>query len=122
MPDMGDAPNIPDFGDINGAAPHQVPENGPDTQNEADIQREPGSPETVSGDTQFPDQIRGQNGMGGGNRGDGGQFMPRGQDQNGLQNAAASEISTVSPDTLALVGVSILFLLAGIFVALKMKH
>ena len=57
-----------------------------------------------------------------GNRGDGSQFMPWGQNEGRPQDAAASGTSAVSPDTLALVGVSILFLLAGIFVALKMKH
>ena len=125
MPDMNDVPNIPDFGDMNGDVPpdgFQVPEGSSDRQNGGNIQRESSSPEAASGDTQFPDQMRGQNGMGGGNRGDGSQFMPWGQNEDRLQDAAASGTSTVSPDTLALVGVSILFLLAGILVALKVKH
>lgn len=96
-PDMDNIPNIPDFGDMNGAAPPdgtQAPEGGPGTQNGEDIRREPS----------------------------GSQFTPWGQNEDRPQDAAASGISTVSPDTLALVGVSILFLLTGIFVALKVKH
>ncbi len=53
---------------------------------------------------------------------DGGQFAQRGQDQNGPQGAAAPADPAVSLDALALTGVSALFLLAGIFVALKVKH
>lgn len=125
MPDMGDVPNIPDFSGANGVAPpdgFQVPESGPDMQNGGNVQRESASREAVSGETQFPDQMRGQNGMGGSNRGDGGQFIPWGQNEDRPQDAAASGISTVSSDTLALAGVSILFLLTGILVALKVKH
>lgn len=59
----------------------------------------------------------------GGDRGDGGRFMPWGQSQDGPQDDGAVSVSAaVSPDALVLLGVSVLFLLAGIFVALKVKH
>ena len=122
----GAPPEMPDKDAQRGDMPGgQAPQNGgdmPDMQNGGDFHRGPGGPEAVPGDTQFSDQMRGQNEMGGGGRGDGGQFMPWGQNEDRPQDAAASEISTVSPGTSALLGVSVLFLLAGIFAALKVKH
>ena len=123
MPDMDNVPNIPASGNMDDTAfPNgAVPENGPGIQHEGGSQREPNDPDAVSGEMQFPDQGRGQNGMGGG-REDGSQFMQWGQNQDRPQDAAASGSSTVSPDALVLMGVSILFLLAGILIALKVKH
>ena len=63
-----------------------------------------------------------QNGMGGGSRGDDGRFTQWGQNRDGPQDAAASGTPAVPPAALALVGVSILSLLAGIGIALKIKH
>ena len=125
MPDMDTIPDAPVFGDGNDTAPpdsFQIPEDDPGMQTEEDIQREPSGSEAVSGEAQLPDQTRGQNGMGGGNRGDGRQFMQWDQNQSGPQDAAASGTPAVSPGALALVGVSILSLLAGIIIAFKVKH
>ena len=50
------------------------------------------------------------------------QFTQRGQDQDRTQGGVSSEIPAVSPDTFLLIGVSVLFLLAGIVIALKVRH
>ena len=124
MPDMDTIPDAPIFGGGNGTAPpdgFQVPEDGPGMQTGEDVRREPSGSEAVSGEAQLPDQPREQNGMGG-SRGDGRQFMQWDQNQSGPQDAAASGAPAVSPGALALVGVSILSLLAGIIIAFKVKH
>lgn len=123
--DVRDLPEIPggQMPDMDGIAPSngfQVPEGSHSMQGRTDIQCDPSGSEAVSGEIQPPGQNRGQNGMGGKWR-DKGQFMQWERNQNGLQDTAASSIFTVSTDTLALVGVSILFLLVGILVALKVK-
>ena len=63
-----------------------------------------------------------QNGIGGGSRGDDGRFTQWEQNRDGPQDSAATGAPAVSPAALALVGVSILSLLAGIGIALKIKH
>lgn len=67
---------------------------------------------------QVPDEniTRGGNGRGGG------QFMRGGQGQDWARDAAADKTSAISPDVLLTVGVSVLFLLAGLFIAFKVKH
>ena len=57
----------------------------------------------------------------GGRRG-GDPFTQRGQDQTRAQDGAAVEASAVSPEALIMVGVSVLFLLAGLLIALKVRH
>lgn len=117
---MDNIPDIPAPGGMDGAAPPnnaQIPEDGHVMQNGAGFQHGPGGLGAVSDETQLPDEMRGQNGKGGGNRGDGSQFTQWGQHQDRPQEAAASGISTVSLDTLALVGASILALLVGILAA-----
>lgn len=51
-----------------------------------------------------------------------GQFMQRGQEQGRPQGDAAVMEAVISPAALMLVGVSVLFLLAGIAAAFKVKH
>ena len=58
---------------------------------------------------------------GGGMRG-GDRFMQGGQNQDWARDDAADETSAISPDALIMVGVSVLFLLAGLAVAFKAKH
>lgn len=60
--------------------------------------------------------------MGSGNWPDEAQFMQRGQNRDWMQGGEIAQTSVVSPETLILTGVSILFLLAGILIALKVKH
>ena len=52
----------------------------------------------------------------------GNQFMQGGRGQDWAQGAAAGETSAIAPDNLIMVGVSILFLLTGLFIAVKVKH
>lgn len=111
QPDLNNIPGIPDFGDMS----------VPGMQNKGDVRRGPGGTEADSGESQPPDEMHGPNGMGGG-RDDAGRVMQWGQNQNEPQGAVASGNSAVSPDTLALAGISVLFLLAGILIALKVKH
>ena len=77
----------------------------------------------------FPDGDIPEDGfMGGGFGGDmpqmpgGDRFSQWGQNQNQPQGGAASDAAAVSPDMLLQVGVSALFLLAGILFAFKVKH
>lgn len=74
-----------------------------------------------SNQMQVPDEQRGQGGMGG-NRRDENQFMQRGQNQDWMQGGEIAETSALSPQTMILTGGSILILLAGILIALKVKH
>ena len=66
---------------------------------------------------QIPDDV-----FGGAGRRDRDQFTQWGQDQDRTQGGVSSEISAVSPDAFLLVGVSVLFLLVGIAIALKVRH
>lgn len=120
MPDMGDLPDLPASGDRNGVTPpdgFQMPEGTPGTQDAENTPDEPGG----QGNPWDNGQMRGQAGPDGGLRG-GGQFAQWGQNQDGPQGAAVPGDSAVSPETLVLVGVSALFLLAGIFIAVRVKH
>ena len=58
----------------------------------------------------------------GGNRRGGDQFAQWGQNQDRAQGGASNEASVVSSDAMIMVGVSALFLLAGLFIAFKVKH
>ena len=120
-------PEIPS-GDPGQEGTPEMPD-GPMPQDGGDISRDDFTPgggqgggRPDMGEMQFPDQTRGQNGMDGGKRGNGGQFMQWEQDQDGPQGFAAPEGPAASLGTLALVGASVLFLLAGILVARKVKH
>ena len=57
-----------------------------------------------------------------GNRRGGGPFMQRGQNQVWPQDSTTTGVSTISLETLVLLGVSVLALLGGILIALKVKH
>lgn len=69
---------------------------------------------------QMPDGDFSDGFTGGGWGGD--RFTQWGQNQNQPQGGAADAASAVSPETFLPVGVSVLFLLAGIVIALKVKH
>lgn len=60
--------------------------------------------------------------MGSGNWPDEDQFMQRVQNRDWMRGGEVAETSVISLETLILTGVSILFLLAGILIALKVKH
>ena len=92
----GGAPQMPDRGFPDGGMP-QMPGDG-----------FPGGDTPEDG---FPD---------GGWRGD--RFTQWGQDQDRTQGGAPGEAAAVPIDTLLPVGVSVLFLLAGIIIAVKVKH
>ena len=117
---IGSEEQIPDSNFSDGEMP-QTPEDDRSTQNRGGIQPNIGSQEDFSGGSQIPDQERGQGEMGGNRRG-GDQFMQWGQNQNWMQGSAATETSAFSPDALIPVGISMLVLLAGILIALKIKH
>ena len=81
----------------------------------------PQMPDGNFGDWNIP-QISDDNLVRGGNRRGGDQFMQWEQNPDWTQGGAAADSSALSSDVLILVGVSILVLLAGILIALKMKH
>ena len=112
--DRGDMPQRPNGGFAEGDRP-QMPDGG---FAEGDM---PQRPDGDFMDGSFP-QIPDEDFTRGGGRRGGDQFMRGGQDQDWAQDAAAGETSAVSPDTLIMVGVSVLFLLAGLFIAFKVKH
>lgn len=116
-------PDMPFPGGMNGGAPFdstQMPEdmfgmqNGDDMRPNMDGQFDP--------TMQIPGQERGQENMGGGNRNGGNRFMQWGQDPNRMQGGAAAETAAGLTDAVISVGISMLFLLAGILFALKVKH
>ena len=130
MPDGGfpdgDVPQMPDGGFPDGEMP-QMPGGGfPD----GNMPQMPGDgfpdgdvPQMPDGG--FPDgdtpQASDDGFIPGGNwHGD--RFTQWGQDQDRTQGVAPNETATVSPDTFIMVGVSVLFLLAGIIIAFKFKH
>ena len=112
MPDMPDGnmqpQDIPD-----------IPEGNRKAKNKGDLNS--GGQEDFSDGTHIPDQGRGKNGMSGGKRNED-PSMQLGQNQDWMQDDMPAETSAISPDTLILVGVSILLLLAGILIAFKTKH
>lgn len=75
----------------------------PDGESAPDMQPNFGGREDFSGQMQVPDEQRGQN-------------------QDWMQGGEIAEASAVSSETMILTGVSILVLLAGILIALKVKH
>ena len=110
-----DGPQMPDGGVPDGGEP-QIPDGSgfPDG----------GRPQIPDGGA-FPDGGRPQMPNGGftddGGR-DGSRFPQWGQEQDRTQDGAQSGAAAVPPDTLILVGVSVLFLLAGILIAFKVRH
>ena len=50
------------------------------------------------------------------------QFAQRGQNKDWAQDAEGGETSVISPDTLVMVSVSVLFLMGGLVIALRVKH
>ena len=87
----------------------------PELQDMPELQEMPGMSE-------IPDQQHGQNGMGGGNRRIEDQPMQWGQNHDWIPDSEAAETSVASSATVILTGASILFLLAGILIALKVRH
>lgn len=106
----GEMPRMPDIDFPSGELP-QTPDSAP-ADREAPQMPDSGSM------PQMPDGGFAN----GGNRRGGDQFMQRGQNRDWTQDSASVETSVISSDTLILVGVSVLVLLAGIFIALKTKH
>ena len=110
----GEMPQRPDDGLIDGEMP-QLPDGGP-------TDRAP--PQMPDGDftedemPQIPDDdfMRGGGGRGGE------QFMQWEQNQDWAQGNTPSNTSALSAGTLLPVGISVLFLLAGILIAWKTKH
>lgn len=122
--DVQDIPQMQEMPDKNawrGPFPAgQIPdgESAPDTQpNFGD-----GDEADASEQTQGSDVRRRKNGMGGDDQFDKEQFMQWGQNRNWMQDDEVSETSAVTPEILILTGVSIMVLLAGILIALKVKH
>ena len=97
----GEGPQAPDGGSVDGGIP-QAPDGG-----------------FADGETPW---TRGDGFMGGGSRRGGDQFTQGGENQDRTQGGAAGEAPAVSPDAFIPVGVSALFLLAGIWIAVKVKH
>ena len=71
--------------------------------------------------SEMPNRQRGQNGMGGDWRNED-QPMQWGQNHDWMPDNEVAEISVISSETLILTGASILFLLAGTLIALKVEH
>ena len=131
MPDggsgNGEAPQMPDNGDRNGEIP-QRPDGGFTDGNV------PQMPDGGFGNGEMPQLPDGDFGTGempqvsdsdfthGGNWRDGDQFTQWGQNQDQPQNTASGGTSAASPDALITVGISALFLLAGLLFALKVRH
>lgn len=97
------------------------------SQSDADPEDErqqdmPEMPEDFTEQMQVPDARRRQNKVDGDNQFDKEQFMQWGQNRNWMQDGEVSATSAVTPEALILTGVSILVLLAGIWIALKVKH
>ena len=111
---------IPD-GEKNPPDGFQMPGNERNAQNEDDMMPDFNGRGNFSGEMQVPDQGNEQNGMRGGRRGEEQPMFGR-ENQDWRQDGMAAETSAISPDTLILVGVSVLLLLAGILIAVRMKH
>lgn len=69
-----------------------------------------------------PDLMREPNGMGGGNLPDDNQFMRWEQNRDRMQGGMADDTPDLSPDAGILLGVSVLFLLAGIWIAFRVRY
>lgn len=107
----------------------ELPDGGVDRR---DMQQRPGGGSANGETSQMPGggftdgempQLPSEDFMRGGNGRGENQFMQRGQNQNGAQgNAAGTSSSAISQNDLIMVGVSVLFLLAGLLFAFKVKH
>ena len=109
----GEMPQMPGGGFPDGEMPQIPGGNFPD----GDMPQLPGR-DFEDGDT--PQMPGGDFQNGGNRRGD--QFTQWGQGQDRTQDGAAGETAVVSPGVFLSVGISVLFLLAGIVIAFKVKH
>ena len=107
--------------DQDGGRREMPTEQMPDGGGDPNIKPKFGGQEDSSEQMQVPDEQHGQ-GEKGSNWRDENRFMQRGQNQGWFQGGGADETPALSSDTLILVGASILVLLAGILIALKVKH